>query len=195
MSDTSTLERLEAIVARLEKLGLAPAELAVAPLAAVDPDGFPGHVAAGELIESAWGNATVDTLHRLRDEQPMAHISAYTGPPVVLSSSTWVVAQTGPAPSLTKPGVYLIMVAATVYPTGGASGHCELRPGLDAAMLSVGAAGRAIVAAGTGALLVATATVTISTPGSHMINAFGFTSAAAGAMENIQATLMFINPI
>lgn len=29
-------------------------------MAAVDPYGFPNHVAANELIESAWGNAVVD---------------------------------------------------------------------------------------------------------------------------------------
>ena len=28
----------------------------------VDPDGYPGHVASGELIESAWGNAVANTL-------------------------------------------------------------------------------------------------------------------------------------
>lgn len=33
---------------------------------AVDPDGYPSHVASGELIESAWGNATVDVLQSLR---------------------------------------------------------------------------------------------------------------------------------
>lgn len=47
-------ERLTA----LEQLLTAPV---VAPLS-VNPDGTPGHVAAGELIESAWGNAVSDTL-------------------------------------------------------------------------------------------------------------------------------------
>ena len=33
---------------------------------AVDPDGFPGIVAANELVESAWGNATVNKLRENR---------------------------------------------------------------------------------------------------------------------------------
>lgn len=41
---------------------------AVDPLSAVDPDGFPSHVVTDELIESAWGNAVVDNLHRISDQ-------------------------------------------------------------------------------------------------------------------------------
>lgn len=58
-TDTTVLDRLDQIVARLEALGLA---VPAVPRAALDPDGTPGHVAAGELIESAWGNAVVDQL-------------------------------------------------------------------------------------------------------------------------------------
>jgi len=34
-------------------------------MTSVDPNGFPNHVAADELIESAWGNAVVDNLKRV----------------------------------------------------------------------------------------------------------------------------------
>ena len=62
MTDTAELvERLEGVVARLEAAGLI-APPGPAPLAAVNPDGTPGNVAAGELIESAWGNAVADTI-------------------------------------------------------------------------------------------------------------------------------------
>ena len=63
MSDTATIDRLDAIVARLEALGLMPPP--AIGLAAVDPDGFPGNVAAGELIESAWGNAVANSMRGL----------------------------------------------------------------------------------------------------------------------------------
>jgi hypothetical protein len=54
MTDTTTLDRLEQILARLERLE------GVAPQAAVDNYGNPAHVAAGELIESAWGDSVAE---------------------------------------------------------------------------------------------------------------------------------------
>lgn len=49
--------RLRALVTQLDQLlGPAPAP------ASVNPDGTPGPVAAGELIESAWGNAVASTI-------------------------------------------------------------------------------------------------------------------------------------
>jgi len=57
--ETATLDEVRALVARLDQLLTG----AVTPFAAVNPDGTPGHVAAGELIESAWGNAVVDSLY------------------------------------------------------------------------------------------------------------------------------------
>jgi len=65
MTDAATtLARLEAVVARLEALGAGPA-LAV-PFATINPDGTPGNVAADELIESAWGNATSDSFGKIK---------------------------------------------------------------------------------------------------------------------------------
>lgn len=54
------LARLEDLVGRLE----AVAGLVEVTPAAVNPDGTPGPVAAGELIQASWGNAVVDTLNR-----------------------------------------------------------------------------------------------------------------------------------
>jgi hypothetical protein len=53
----STTAELRALVHRLEHLLAGPDARA-----ATDLDGYPAHVAPGELIESAWGNAVVDTL-------------------------------------------------------------------------------------------------------------------------------------
>lgn len=52
------LERLDAILTQLEALGVAVPS-PTAPETRMDAHGNPGLVAAGELIESAWGNAVV----------------------------------------------------------------------------------------------------------------------------------------
>lgn len=58
MTDTLTnLDRIEDLVRRLERLGINPAGLFPDQRAAIDAYNNPGYVAAGELIESAWGNA------------------------------------------------------------------------------------------------------------------------------------------
>jgi hypothetical protein len=92
------VDRLRALVAELDRL------LAAGPsqLAAVNPDGTPGHVAANELIESAWGNAVVDTIER----RPKGWLAAgfsntnhtgIQGTPVVLSGTTVNYTVTGTA--------------------------------------------------------------------------------------------------
>lgn len=58
MTDVDTVE-LRALVARLDQMLSEPAALA-----ATDANGNPGTVAAGELIESAWGNAVVTHVVR-----------------------------------------------------------------------------------------------------------------------------------
>ena len=84
MSDTTEdlLARFEAVVARLEELGGPGISLA----AATNPDGTPANVAAGELIESAWGNAVADTIERLKipnaiagDGDPIGNLQIGTG--------------------------------------------------------------------------------------------------------------------
>jgi hypothetical protein len=62
-TDTA-VARLEAILERLERLGLAPPT--PGQQAAVNPDGTPAPVVSGELIESAWGNAVSDSITELR---------------------------------------------------------------------------------------------------------------------------------
>ena len=52
---------LEAIAAAAARDAVARA-LGVETFAAANPDGTPGRVAAGELIEAAWGNAVADTI-------------------------------------------------------------------------------------------------------------------------------------
>jgi hypothetical protein len=58
-SGTSDQDRLRALVDQLEQLIDLPGQTAV-----VNPDGTPGNVVAGELIESAWGNATANSIGR-----------------------------------------------------------------------------------------------------------------------------------
>jgi hypothetical protein len=65
------IHRLEQVVTRLEALGLSAP---VPSPSSVNPDGTPGHVVAGELIESAWGNATSDSISIHRGA-----ITAHTG--------------------------------------------------------------------------------------------------------------------
>lgn len=57
------IDRIEAAIERLEALGLTGP--VVSP-SAVNPDGSPGFVAPGELIESAWGNAVSNEFNRIR---------------------------------------------------------------------------------------------------------------------------------
>lgn len=63
MPDTLDLDRLAALVDRLEALGLAPPTIAAA---AINPDGTPGLVAPDELIESTWGNAVANSFTNVK---------------------------------------------------------------------------------------------------------------------------------
>ena len=64
MTDTTTPLSVDDAIAQVQAvLTQLQTQAAVAP-ATVLPDGTPGPVAAGELIESAWGNAVVNTLKR-----------------------------------------------------------------------------------------------------------------------------------
>jgi hypothetical protein len=77
MTDTATatsdLEaRLVALVARLETLS------GIETAAPMSITGLPPHVAAGELITSAWGNAVVDSLTKLDDALTTQQLLAIT---------------------------------------------------------------------------------------------------------------------
>ena len=58
------LARIEDAIARLETLGLTTP--GTPTTSSVNPDGSPGPVAPGELIESAWGNATSNSITERR---------------------------------------------------------------------------------------------------------------------------------
>lgn len=57
--DAATLDRLERLISRMERLQGAGV---VEPLAALDVHGNPSAVASGELIESAWGNSVANRV-------------------------------------------------------------------------------------------------------------------------------------
>ena len=58
------LTRLDRVLEQLEALGLTAPPPTATP-ASVNANGTPGPVAAGELIEAAWGNATANSISRL----------------------------------------------------------------------------------------------------------------------------------
>jgi hypothetical protein len=90
----------------------------VAPTAAVDPSGFPGHVAPDELIESAWGNAVVDHL-KFYAAGAMEYPVALTA-----SSAGWRVAYTVAVPTLT----FATVMTATGW-VGWAGDQVAIRAG------------------------------------------------------------------
>ena len=72
-TDADTLARLEAVLARLERLAPSPAELdAVTPFAL-------NTVVPGELIESAWGNSVIERITRPTEYKSAAIAFAATG--------------------------------------------------------------------------------------------------------------------
>lgn len=79
MTDTRTDLDLEALIdARLAAMGLVVP--APSPQVAQDPDGTPGNVASGELIESAWGNAVtsnVDALYKALPQGPGPYVGGW----------------------------------------------------------------------------------------------------------------------
>lgn len=87
MTTVVDADRLRSLVVALETL-LGDGAVSAA---AVNPDGTPGHVAAGELIESAWGNAVVDTLTMLRG------VGVYTGTFAVGAGQAPIITWTGEA--------------------------------------------------------------------------------------------------
>ena len=60
----NAIARVAAVLAELREAR----DAEVTP-AAINADGSPGTVAAGELIESAWGNATANTIGKLKGAQ------------------------------------------------------------------------------------------------------------------------------
>lgn len=62
---TIDADRLRTLVAELDQLLATPGQQA-----AVLPNGLPGPVAAGELIESAWGNAVSTSMTMVNEKRP-----------------------------------------------------------------------------------------------------------------------------
>jgi hypothetical protein len=58
--ETADLTEVRQLVRRMEQMLATPGAQA-----AVNPDGTPGNVASGALIESAWGNAVADSFKKL----------------------------------------------------------------------------------------------------------------------------------
>lgn len=99
LTDTPNIDRLAALVTRLERLGVT---LGTDARVAVNPDGTPGNVATGELIESAWGNAVADRISDLwplmyfknvasRLDAPAGVPATITGGGAFVTYSTWSV--------------------------------------------------------------------------------------------------------
>jgi hypothetical protein len=108
------------------------------------PNGFPGPVAANEIIESAWGNATSDSFTRLNNRLPITAsvtgnggtsggawpIQSYTFPaqPVAGMLAAWSHARldfnggTGYAVNLTIGGVFLAQWSFMASNLSGAAG-------------------------------------------------------------------------
>lgn len=82
---TVTLDRLEALVARLEALGIAPLADEVDEQAIV----IPPYVAPGELIESVWGNKVVDALIYLSTRNGLTAIGSPSIASNALQQVSW----------------------------------------------------------------------------------------------------------
>jgi hypothetical protein len=107
------LDRLDDLVARLEALGVDAA--AVEPLAMPSPP----HVAAGELIESAWGNTVVDAIGWLNTRRGVTAVGAPSIPAGTLQAVSWTTlsdAAWGAGPTLIAPGgtIGLYMISCSV---------------------------------------------------------------------------------
>jgi hypothetical protein len=146
MTITSDIDaaRLRTLVAELDRLIASPG-----PSAAVDPDGTPGHVAAGELIESAWGNAVVDDLDDLRQRFPAVQQINNAGT-VATGPNTWTRFQIGTL-ALPKAGrIYdvLVTVSGQLWP-GPTGGYCRVVGGWDGVMQAQGEAFATMAPTGT----------------------------------------------
>jgi hypothetical protein len=104
--------RLRALVDQLDAL-LGPG---VDPQLAANPDGTPGNVAAGELIESAWGNATANTIGKLKSAQ--RYQAALSFPATVVDTSGGWISGNVTIPSAPYRRLAVITVGALVSSLG-----------------------------------------------------------------------------
>lgn len=126
-SGTSDQDRLRALVDQLEQLIDLPGNTAV-----VNPDGTPGTVVAGELIESAWGNATANTITRFAQADADLDIPILGNVDASASGFTnWLVGGVSVPSWVTKARV--VTTIAGLYQASGAASAFELQASLGAA--------------------------------------------------------------
>lgn len=75
---TTTPLTLEDAIAQVSAVLESLRAAEVAPRAPVLPNGLPGPVAAGELIEAAWGNAVVTSMTMVNDKRPYVRFQSTT---------------------------------------------------------------------------------------------------------------------
>lgn len=137
-------------------------------MAAVNADGTPGHVAAGELVESAWGNATSDSITTLMHGPiawSLANPAGGQAPPVV--SGPWGIGTIGVPAHVTR--ALLIVTAEFTAVTAGQATNCTLQCGVDG--LAAGTMSRGQAPAN-GYLTLSTFALGNITPGTRAIQAF-----------------------
>ena len=139
MSDATTdlLARFEQIVARLEQQAGGPT---AGTFAAVGADGYPEPVAAGELIEAAWGTAVSTKLDKI--VQLTATVNALAARPAGVSAAGLSVSlAAGAVPvtnnaSLATGGLNIIIAILTMNITAGPCNWVgELRRATDNSVL------------------------------------------------------------
>ena len=107
---------LRSLVARIEQL----LDVQVVP-ASVNPDGTPGAVASGELIESAWGNAVANTMQAIKlpntiagNGNPLGYLRVETGQVATVLDANGNVLVTYPGGAFAS--LYTVVVTNTKYP-------------------------------------------------------------------------------
>jgi hypothetical protein len=177
-TDPDLLARVERLIIELERIVPATGDVA-GPLAAVNPDGTPGHVAADELIESAWGNAVVDTL----DRRPRGRLASAFSGTVQSGIQQTPVTLTGTTVSYTAVGGRTVIITAKVnYSKAGADskGQCVAVLTHDGAQVDIASA--STEAPGDESLFLIAEVAPAA--GSHTVLLQGFTTAGfANAKE------------
>jgi hypothetical protein len=168
-------DRIRSLIAGLEDLLAAPAPLAAPP-----------HVAAGELIESSWGNAVVDELAAIRAGYEQGDRNVYAALPTVtqlyndgsfpLPQGVWSDVQLGTF-VITRQTDLHILVTATIYP-GSGGGECHIQTAVNGS--GAGHSSKQRAPGGNHAFLVHQHKTTLG-PGTYMLSVLCFSEAAGNA--------------
>ena len=168
------IDRLEAVLARLEEMAGPEIDAQVA----VNPDGTPGAVASGELIESAWGNATATSIATLMHGPVAWYVTNPAGGVAPTSvSGPWGVGTVGIPAAITR--ILMVVTAEFSTVTAGNTSNLTLQGGIDGVAVGTMARGQAPA---NGYHTLTAAAVGNVTPGSRAIQVFvsGATPAYAG---------------